>query len=363
MDIGLRSHALVALCLLLPALIACENRTIVTRAPDVRQARTTLAPVLERVAPAVVNIAVESRVAIEQNPLFQEPFFRFFFGDIPQEPQERRLISAGSGVIVDAERGYVLTNNHVVANATKITVTSANGRSFTARRIGGDEATDLAVLQIPGGSLTELRLGDSDALRVGDFVVAIGNPFGLGQTVTSGIVSALGRSGLTPEGYEDFIQTDAPINPGNSGGPLITWDGELVGINTAIIAPGGGSIGIGFAVPSRMAQSVLDQLVRFGELRRGRIGIVIRDRPADGASVAGVAAASGAVIVRVAEGSAAERVGLKIGDVILELDGEPVRSAVDFRNKVGLIRVGSEIRLALDRGGKVITKTVRIVEA
>ena len=207
-----------------------------------------------------------ARQAEADNPLFRDPFFRRFF-DLPERPEPRRSISAGSGVIVDARRGLVLTNHHVVRAAERITVTLKDRRDLAAELVGSDPATDVALLRIPSESLTALPFGDSDRLKVGDLVIAIGNPFGLGQTVTSGIVSALGRGGITRGNYEDFIQTDASINPGNSGGALINSKGELIGINTAILAPGGGNVGIGFAVPANMARTVMDQLLRFGAVR------------------------------------------------------------------------------------------------
>jgi S1-C subfamily serine protease len=236
----------------------------------------TLAPMLREVTPGVVNIAVRARVPSE-NPLLKDPFFRRFF-DIPNVPEQPRETSAtGSGVIVDARRGYVLTNNHVVEEADAIEVTTRDNQRFRARLVGRDPGTDVAVLQIQGQGLQAVPLGDSDRLEVGDYVVAIGNPFGLGQTVTSGIVSALGRGGLRVEGYEDFIQTDASINPGNSGGALVDLRGRLIGINTAILAPSGGNVGIGFAVPINMARAVMDQIIEYGEVRRGRIGIAVQD--------------------------------------------------------------------------------------
>jgi S1-C subfamily serine protease len=234
----------------------------------------TMAPLVAGVTLGVVNIAVRSRVERAPNPLFDDPFFRRFF-DLPAVPREREVLSAGSGVIVDAARGYILTNGHVVANPAEIQVTLKDRRTYPARLVGSDPATDVALLQIDAPGLTAVAFGDSDRLEVGDVVVAIGNPFGLGQTVTSGIVSTLGRSGLGLEGYEDFIQTDASINPGNSGGALVNSKGELVGINTAIIGPTGGNIGIGFAVPANMAKAVMAQLVEHGEVRRGRLGITI----------------------------------------------------------------------------------------
>jgi Do/DeqQ family serine protease len=311
----------------------------------------SLAPMLSRITPGVVNIAVRGRVK-EQNPLLQDPFFRRFF-NLPQnqQPEERETQATGSGVIVDAAQGYVLTNGHVVENATRIEVTTKDNRRLTAKLIGTDTDTDVAVLQIPAGNLTALPIGDSDRLQVGDFVLAIGNPFGLGQTVTSGIVSALGRSGLGIEGYEDFIQTDASINPGNSGGPLVNLEGECVGINTAILAPGGGNIGIGFAVPINMARRVMEQLIRYGEVKRGRIGVAIQDLTPDLAQAMNTTHTTGAVIARVDPASPAERAGLKSGDLVVALDGVAVRSGTQLRNMIGLTRIGSEVELTVDRRG------------
>src|SRR6266849_3861460 len=281
----------------------------------------SLAPMLSRITPGVVNIAVRGRVK-EQNPLLQDPFFRRFF-NLPQnqQPEERETQATGSGVIVDAARGYVLTNGHVAENATRIEVTTKDNRRFTAKLIGTDTDTDIAVLQIPAGTLAVVPMGDSDRLQVGDFVVAIGNPFGLGQTVTSGIVSALGRSGLGIEGYEDFIQTDASINPGNSGGALVDLQGRLVGINTAILAAGGGNIGIGFAVPISMARKVMDQILRYGEVKRGCIGVAIQDLTPDIAQAMNTQHTTGAIIRRVEQGSPADRAGLRSGDLVVAING------------------------------------------
>ncbi len=311
----------------------------------------SLAPMLSGITPGVVNIGVRGRVR-EENPLLQDPFFRRFF-DLPQgrQLQERETQATGSGVIVDAAQGYVLTNAHVVENATKIEVTTKDNRRYPAKLIGRDADTDIAVLQIPVGGLTAVPLGDSDRLQVGDFVVAIGNPFGLGQTVTSGIVSALGRSGLGIEGYEDFIQTDASINPGNSGGALVNLRGQLVGINTAILAPGGGNIGIGFAVPISMARRVMDQLVRYGEVKRGRIGVTIQDLTPDLAQAMNTTHTTGAVIARVDPGSPAERAGLRNGDLVVAVNGGAVRSGTQLRNLIGLSRIGDEVQLTVDRRG------------
>ena len=245
----------------------------------------SLAPLLEQITPAVVNIAVQSTSPEQDSPLFQDPFFRRFFG-LPGRPEPH--LSAGSGVIVDAAAGYVLTNHHVIRGAREVTVTLKDRRQLQAKVIGSDAGTDIALLQIKADNLKALAFGDSDSLRVGDYVLAIGNPFGLGQTVTSGIVSALGRTGMNVEGYEDFIQTDAAINPGNSGGALVNLRGELIGINSAIFGPGGGSVGIGFAVPSTMARAVMAQLIKYGEMRRGRFGATSQDLTPDSGRGAGV---------------------------------------------------------------------------
>jgi serine protease Do/serine protease DegQ len=310
----------------------------------------TLAPLLEQVTPAVVNIAVLSRSPERDNPMLQDPFFRRFFG-LPE--QSRPQISAGSGVIVDARSGFVLTNHHVVKDAEQIAVTLKDGRRLQGKLVGSDAATDIALLKVDGDNLKSLPLGDSDALRVGDYVMAIGNPFGLGQTVTSGIVSALGRTGLNIEGYEDFIQTDASINPGNSGGALVSLRGELIGINTAIIGPSGGNVGIGFAIPSNMARSVMAQLVKHGEVKRGRIGLTTQDLTPELAKSLGVAAAArGAVVVEVVKGSPADKAGLRAGDVVVSVNGRPVRGSPDLRNQIGLAPIGSELELRVLREGR-----------
>src|SRR5262245_2349142 len=234
----------------------------------------SLAPMLKNVTPAVVNIATRGTVQ-QENPLLNDPFFRRFF-DIPNVPRERSFQAAGSGVIVDAKNGYIITNTHVIENATEITVTLLDNRSLTAKVVGKDPGSDVAVLQVKANNLAQIPITDSDRAEVGDFVVAIGNPFGLGHTVTSGIISALGRSGINPEGYEDFIQTDASINPGNSGGALVDLNGQLVGINSAILSRTGGNIGIGFAIPSNMMKTVMNQLVKFGEVKRGVLGVNVQ---------------------------------------------------------------------------------------
>ena len=310
----------------------------------------SLASMLERVTPAVVNIATEGRMRIEQNPLFNDPFFRFFF-DFPDEPLERRTQSLGSGVIVDAERGLVLTNAHVIANAEQITVKLSDGRSYKVELIGTDPETDVGIVKVPSDALTNLPMGDSDQLKVGDFVVAIGNPFGLSQTVTSGIVSALGRSGLGIEGYEDFIQTDAAINPGNSGGALVDLQGRLVGVNTAIFTSSGGNIGIGFAIPINMARGVMEQLVKYGEVRRGFLGIQLQDLDAELAKAFDISDRQGAVIVNVLPDTPAQMVGLQAGDVIVSVNDRPVHNASAVRNAIGLMQVGDRVSLEIVRKG------------
>ncbi len=311
----------------------------------------TLAPMLERATPAVVNIATRGRVRIQENPLFNDPFFRHFF-DLPRQPRERITQSLGSGVIVDAEKGYILTNNHVIDKAEEIEVTLLDGRKLKAKIVGTDPATDVAVIQVKAKNISALPLADSDRLRVGDFVVAIGNPFGLGQTVTSGIISALGRTGLGIEGYEDFIQTDASINPGNSGGALVNLRGELVGINTAIFSQSGGNIGIGFAIPINMAHEVMQQLIAHGRVERGMLGVQVQDLTPELAQAFDIPNRKGVVISAVIPGSAAEKAGLKPGDIIVAINGRPVEDSADVRNTIGLIRVGSGVKLTILRDGK-----------
>ena len=310
----------------------------------------SLAPMLEKTTPAVVNIATEGRITVQQNPLFSDPFFRRFF-NIPG-PIERKTQSLGSGVIVDAGRGLVLTNNHVIENAVQITVTLRDGRQMEAELIGSDPETDIAVIRIPAEDLTAIKPANSDNLRVGDFVVAIGNPFGLGQTVTSGIVSALSRSGLGIEGYEDFIQTDASINPGNSGGPLVNLRGELIGINTAIFSQSGGNIGIGFAIPINLSLHIMEQLVSSGEVERGFVGLSVQDLTPELAEALGVTNQIGAIIVNVTKGSPAERAGLQPGDVLIAIDGKDISRANDVRNHIGLLPVGKKVVFEFFRDGK-----------
>ena len=319
----------------------------------------TLAPLLEKVTPAVVNISVATMVPQRHNPLFRDPFFRRFF-DLPENAPARPRQSAGSGVIIDAARGFVLSNHHVVARAESVMVTLKDNRRFEAEILGSDPGTDIALLGIEAERLTALPVGDSDALEVGDFVIAIGNPFGLGQTVTSGIVSALGRSGINVEGYEDFIQTDASINPGNSGGALVDLHGRLVGINTAIIGPAGGNVGIGFAVPVNIATAVMHQLAEHGEMQRGRIGVMIQDLTPDLAEALGLEIERGALVSRVESGSPAEAAGLQAGDVIVAVNGAKVAGSRELRNSIGLVRVGDEIALEVQREQRRMRLDVRV---
>jgi Do/DeqQ family serine protease len=318
----------------------------------------TLAPMLKQVMPSVVNIASKARVKVS-SPLLDDPFFRRFFGqlDLPREQQTQSL---GSGVVVDAKGGYILTNRHVIEGADQITVTLQDGRKFNAKVVGSDPGSDIAVIRIDADRLEAIRLGDSDKLEVGDFVVAIGNPFGLGQTVTSGIVSALGRSGLGIEGYEDFIQTDASINPGNSGGALVDLDGELVGINTAIVAPSGGNVGIGFAIPVNMARGIMDQLIQYGEVRRGELGVHVQDLTPELARAFGIHATRGAVVASVVPRSPADEAKLRAGDVIVAVGGRPIHDAADLRNTVGLLRIGQRVTVDILRRDQNLQVEARI---
>lgn len=321
----------------------------------------SLAPILEQVTPAVVNVHTRTRVQVRSSPFFDDPFFRHFF-DFPSMPRERVEQSLGSGVIVDAASGYVLTNNHVIDGADDIAVTLQDGREFAAELVGADRDTDLAVIRIDAEDLSALPLFASDTLRVGDFVVAVGNPFGLGQTVTSGIVSALGRSGLRGLEYQNFIQTDASINPGNSGGALIDLAGRLIGINTAIFTPSGGNVGIGFAIPASTAEYVMDQLIRFGEVRRGSLGIDVQELDDRLREALGVSVTAGVVITRLDPESPAGEAGLRAGDVIIGIDGRPVRDLQTLRNIEGLLAIGTEVPVAYLREGRERSTRLRMAE-
>jgi Do/DeqQ family serine protease len=348
-----------------PALIAPQPALAAASAPSADAApMPSLAPMVKRVSPAVVNIATRGTVKEEpgqRNPLLDDPFFRRFF-DAPPDSKPRQFQSAGSGVIVDAKNGYIITNHHVVENATEITITLLDNRTFSAVVVGTDEGADIAVLQAKQPNLVAMNLGDSSRLEVGDYVVAIGNPFGLQHTVTAGIVSALGRTGINPDGYEDFIQTDASINPGNSGGALVNLRGELVGINSAILSRSGGNIGIGFAIPVNMAKGVMDQLIKYGQVKRGVLGVNIYGVTPDIAKEFGLSESSGALVAGVAQGSAAERAGIKTGDIITSINGVPMKDAGELRNTIGMLRVGDKVEIGLLRDGKPRKVTALIAE-
>ncbi len=313
----------------------------------------SLAPMIEKIRPAVVNIATRGSVDIQNHPLLNDPLFRRFFKGFENMPQRKEVKSLGSGVIIDEDAGYIVTNFHVIDGADEIAVTMFDGVQLEAKIVGSDSEADVAILKIDHDKLTSIPFADSSKLRVGDFTVAIGNPFGLGQTVTSGIVSALGRTGLGIEGYEDFIQTDASINPGSSGGALVNLRGELIGINTAILASGGtGNVGIGFAIPINMVRELTNQLIEYGEVRRGMLGVIMQNLTPELARAFGLDMHQGVVISQVVENSAASKAGLKAGDVVSDINGAQVKSASAMRNMVGLMRVGAKMDITVIRDGK-----------
>ncbi len=312
---------------------------------DGTQALPSLAPMLERSMPAVVNIATSKNIQLSDNPLMQDPVFRQFFNVPNQSRQQQQKNSLGSGVIIDSKQGLVLTNNHVIDKADTILVTLHDGRQLNAELIGTDPESDVAVIKIPANNLSQLTMADSSLLKVGDFVVAIGNPFGLGQTVTSGIVSALGRSGLGIEKYENFIQTDASINPGNSGGALVNLRGELIGMNTAILAPSGGNVGIGFAIPTNMINSIKDVLVKHGEVKRGLLGVTTQDLTPELVNAFNLETQHGAAISRIENDSPAAKAGLEPGDIIVGANDKPINNSQDINNIVGLLQIGDKVTL------------------
>jgi periplasmic serine protease, Do/DeqQ family len=352
------------------------------------QPMPSLAPMLEKVMPSVVSINVEGSTTVNTPRMGRN--FQQFFGDnspfcqdgspfqsspfcqggAPEggqgggQGQQQKFQALGSGVVIDAAKGYVVTNNHVVDNATTIKVQLSDGRKFDAKVVGKDPRSDIALIQIQAPkNLTAIKLADSDALRVGDYTVAIGNPFGLGETVTSGIVSALGRSGLNVENYENFIQTDAAINRGNSGGALVNLNGELIGINTAILAPDGGNIGIGFAIPSNMVKNLTSQMVEFGQVKRGELGIMGTELNSELAKAMKVDAQRGAFVSQVMPNSSAAKAGIKAGDVITSLNGKPISSFAALRAQVGTMPIGSKISLGLLREGKPVTVSLELQQS
>jgi Do/DeqQ family serine protease len=324
----------------------------------------SLAPMLSRASPAVVNISSTSHRRVAVNPFFSDPMMRQFFG-LPVVPPSRELVqqSLGSGVIVDAAKGYILTNNHVIAGADEVKVTLTDGKSYKAKVIGADAQTDIAVIQIDAPNLVALPLADSSKLRVGDFVVAIGDPFGLGQSATSGIISGLQRQDLRRKGVQNYIQTDASINPGNSGGALVNLDGQLVGINSMIYSPSGASAGLGFAIPSNLAAEVMKQLIAHGKVERGSLGVDAQDLTPRVAAALGIKATSGALITDVTPGSPAATAGLKPGDLVTSVNGKPVSDAQDLRNAQGLSTLGSTLVLGVDRGDRQVTIDAKLTVA
>jgi Do/DeqQ family serine protease len=314
------------------------------------QPMPSLAPLVKRVAPAVVNIRV--RQTINARSPYGDEMFRRFFGLPETRGGSREVESAGSGVIVDAANGYILTNHHVVANADQIQISLQDDRTLDAEIVGSDAATDIAVIKVDPDRLVEMPIGDSDAVEVGDFVIAIGNPFGYARTVTSGIVSGKGRTGISRSGYEDFIQTDASINPGNSGGALVNMRGELIGINSVIISRSGGSVGIGFAVPSEIAQSIMRQILDYGEVRRGLLGVTIQTIDKESASVLGTEVESGALVSTVVPGSAAEKAGLLVDDIIVKVDDKKIDNSRELMNAIGLKGSGEAVDIEFVRNGR-----------
>jgi len=321
----------------------------------------SLAPMLEQATPAVVHISVAGSREVRQR---LPDAFRYFFGQRgPNEYREERPFKGlGSGVIINADKGYIVTNNHVIQDADDIEVRLKDGRTFKAKKLGSDPESDIALLQIEAKKLVQIPLADSDKNRVGDFAVAIGNPFGLEQTVTSGIISALGRGGLGIEGFEDFIQTDAAINSGNSGGALVNLRGELIGINTAILGPNGGNIGIGFAIPVNMMKNLVDQILEHGEIRRGSLGIRGQDVTSDLTEAMNLKVSRGAFINEVMPGSAAAKAGLESGDVIISMNGNKISSFQELRAKVATLGAGREAKLGILRDSKESTVTVKLQE-
>ncbi|MCQ5469960.1 serine endoprotease DegP [Pantoea brenneri] len=384
-----KSLMLSALALSLSMALAPVTVSAAQTASSDSQQLPSLAPMLEKVMPSVVSISVEGTTTVKTPRMPQQ--FQQFFGDnspfcqdgspFQSSPmcqsgdgsaggapapntQQEKFRALGSGVVINAEKGYVVTNNHVVNNATKIQVQLSDGRRYDAEVIGKDPSSDIALIQLQDAkNLTAVKLADSDNLRVGDYTVAIGNPYGLGETVTSGIVSALGRSGLNVENYENFIQTDAAINRGNSGGALVNLNGELIGINTAILAPDGGNIGIGFAIPSNMVKNLTAQMVEFGQVKRGELGVMGTELNSELAKAMKVDAQRGAFVSQVLPGSAAAKAGIKAGDVVVSMNGKPLTSFAALRAEVGSLPIGTTLKLGLLRDGKPLDVSVQLQQS
>ena len=361
----MKNNTLYRVSLLLITLFSFNNSHALAFFDSQNKELPTLAPMLEKVTPAVVNISTKGKYqGKSQLPeFFSDPLFqRFFQFQLPEQNQQQsqQHHALGSGVIVNAQKGYILTNNHVIDDASEILVTLKDGRKLLAELIGTDPQTDIAVLKINSSDLSALTLADSDQLRVGDFALAIGHPFGLGQTVTSGIVSGLGRSGLGIENYENFIQTDASINPGNSGGALVNLHGELIGINTAMFSKSGGNIGIGFAIPINMAKAVMSQLIQHGSIQRGMLGVQIQDLTPELATAIGTNTTYGAIVSQVISNSAASKAGIKAGDIITAVNAKTIKNSSSLRNTIGLKRPGDRVKLSIVRGDKTLTITATI---
>jgi len=328
----------------------------------IKTGQSSLPDLIEKTSPAVVRIAIRGTMESQQNPFFDDPFFERFFGQ-PQMPREREFGGGGSGVIIDGILGYIITNAHVIDRADEIKVFAKDGKEYDAEVLGSDKGTDLALIKITSDEkLPEIKLGDSESVRVGDSVVAIGAPFGLSQTVTSGIISALGRPQMTADGFGEMIQTDAAINPGNSGGALINLEGKLIGIPSSIFTRGGGNIGIGFAIPVSTVKNITSQIIDFGSVKRGLLGVIISDLSEDVSEQLGLDIDKGALIQEVSPDSAAEDAGLEPGDVIIEVDGKLIESVNDLRNAIGLKRSGERVKISIIRNNREIIKNAKLGE-